>query len=63
MDIAETLEDKFMYSIEEVIESGDTTQLRRLINEYKNKIHKGYIQIAENLYYELIKEQFEDISL
>jgi len=63
MDTNESLEDIFMYSIEGIIETGDAKQLRILINCYKNKINKTYIQIAENLYYELVKEQFEEISL
>ena len=63
MDTNESLEDIFMYSIENIIETGDSKQLRILINCYKNKINKTYIQIAENLYYELVKEQFEEISL
>ena len=63
METNDTLEDEFMYIIERIIETGDCNQLRNTINLYKNKIHKNYIEIAENIYYQLVQEKFEDITL
>jgi hypothetical protein len=63
METNDTLEDEFMYIVEQTIETGDCNQLRNVINIYKNKIHKNYIKIAENIYYDLVQEKFEDIIL
>jgi hypothetical protein len=63
METNDTLEDEFMYIVEQTIETGDCNQLRNVINIYKNKIHKNYIEIAENIYYQLVQEKFEDIRL
>lgn len=63
MEINNVLENDFIYIVEQIIETGDYNQLRNTINLYKNKIHKNYIEIAENIYYELVKEKFQDITL
>ena len=63
METNDTLEDEFMYIVEQTIETGDCNKLKNIINLYKNKIHKNYIEIAENIYYDLVQEKFEDITL
>ena len=63
LETNDTIEDEFMYIVEQIIETGDSNMLRNIINNYRGKIHKNYIDIAENILYELVKEKLEEISI
>jgi hypothetical protein len=63
LETNDTIEDEFMYIVERIIETGDSNILRNVINNYRGRIHKNYIDIAENILYELVKEKLEEISI
>ena len=63
LETNDTIEDEFMYIVEQIIETGNSNMLRNIINNYRGKIHKNYIDIAENILYELVKEKLEEISI
>lgn len=37
--------------------------VRNVINNYRGRIHKNYIDMAQNILYELVKEKLEEISI
>lgn len=64
MDITnDTNEDKFLFEIDQSIETGNLNIILLAINLYKNLISDTYIKMAERIYQELIYEKFEQINI
>ena len=59
----ENLIEDFMYYIDSAIESGNANKLKIYIDYYKNLIPISYINIAINVYNELILEKIEDLNI
>lgn len=59
----DTIFDQFLYLIDVAIEEGNPNILRDIINEYKNLIHESYINMAKNMYEQLILEKIDDMTI
>ena len=59
----DTIYDQFLYLIDVAIEEGNPNILRDIINEYKNLIHESYINMAKNMYEQLILEKIDDMTI
>lgn len=59
----DTIYDQFLYLIDVAIEEGNPDILRDIINEYKNLIHESYINMAKNMYEQLIIEKIDDMTI
>lgn len=59
----DTIFDQFLYLIDIAIEQGNPDILRDIINEYKNLIHESYINMAKNMYEQLIIEKIDDMTI
>lgn len=57
-----TIYDNFLYIIDLAIESGNVSLLQQAIKTYEN-IPDVYINMAKNIYLQLITEQIEEIKL
>lgn len=57
-----TIYDSFLYIIDLAIESGNVSLLQQAIKTYEN-IPDVYINMAKNIYLQLITEQIEEIKL
>ena len=57
-----TIYDNFFYIIDLAIESGNVSLLQQAIKTYEN-IPDVYINMAKNIYLQLITEQIEEIKL
>ena len=59
----DTIYDQFLYKVDLAIEKGEPNDLRKIIVFYKDKIGDNYIQMAKNMYEELVLEHFEDMTI
>lgn len=59
----DTIYDQFLFAVDQAIEKGEPNDLRKIIKFYKDKIGENYIQMAKNMYEELVMEHFEDMTI
>lgn len=59
----DTIYDQFLYLIDIAIEEGNPNIIRDIINEYKNLINESYINMAKNMYEQLILEKIDDMTI
>tara|TARA_Y100000389_G_scaffold84757_4_gene81456 strand:- start:7300 stop:7494 length:195 start_codon:yes stop_codon:yes gene_type:complete len=59
----DTIYDQFLFAVDQAIEKGQPNDLRKIIVFYKDKIGDSYIQMAKNMYEELVIENFEDMTI
>ena len=52
-----------MYEIDRSIELGDKNIILNAIKNYKNLLSNEYIELAENVYQQLINETFEEMKI
>lgn len=59
----DTIFDQFLYIIDTAIEEGNPNILQRAIKEYTGKISQNYINMAINMYEQLVVEKIEDMEI
>ncbi len=58
-----TKEDLFNFEIDKSIETGNITFIQNAIKQYKNQIHKSYIELGNKILIQLTEEKMENIDL
>ena len=58
----DTLEDQFMYEIDLAIEYGNASHIQQSIKKFTGIISPQFIEIANNILYQLVVEQIEEIN-
>ena len=59
----DSVEDLFLYEIDLAIENHSPEKIYKLIKEYRNKISKGFIDIAYRVYREMVTDKLVDMEL
>ena len=59
----DTIFDQFLYIIDTAIEEGNPNILQMAIKEYTGKISQNYINMAINMYEQLVVEKIEDMEI
>ena len=59
----DTYQEQFLYEIDRAIEYGDPNIISNAVRSYKCLISEKYIIMANNIYYELINEKMESMSI
>ena len=59
----DTNEDQFQHLLDKAIEYGDCSYITTAINQYSKIIDKQYIDLANKIYFQLVEEKIEDMSI
>ena len=57
------VQDIFHYEIEKAIDSGNINLIKNAITDYQHLIDKSYIIWANNIMFQMVQEQIENITL
>lgn len=59
----DTIQDRFLYEIDQTIVTGDTKYIINAIKKYKNDIDNSYIVMATNVLNSLLEETLEEMEI
>lgn len=59
----DTYEEQFLFQLDRAIEYGDPNIVSVAVRLYKSLISEKYIIMGNNIYYELINEKIENMSI
>lgn len=59
----DTIEDYFQHLLDKAIEYGDCSYITTAINLYGKIIDQQYIDLANKIYFQLVEEKIEDMSI
>ena len=59
----DTIEDHFQHLLDKAIEYGDCCYITTAINLYGKIIDKRYVELANKIYFQLVEEKIEDMSI
>lgn len=59
----DSIEDQFQHLLDKAIEYGDCSYITTAINLYGKIIDQRYIELANKIYFQLVEEKIEDMSI
>ena len=59
----DTVFDQFLYEIDRAVENGNLDIIKDAINRYRPYLSKNYIKMAESMYFTLLEEKVDAMSI
>ena len=59
----DTIFDQFLYEIDRAVETGNLDIIKHAVNKYRPHLSKNYIKMAESMYFTLLEEKVDAMSI